>query len=107
MHCYWNIAQPMPGTEMHEYFQRHGKIYSENTFAESSLEGGCFADTPEYFRKERLTMQIIAQATTNELSKDSVKCLLRRAAVRGARWKVLRALLAKRATIPEGIPRRW
>jgi len=107
VHCYWNIAQPMPGTEMHEYFERHGNIYSENTFAESSLEGGCFADTPGYSIEERLKIQIIAQATTNELSRNSVRNLLRRAAVRGARLEVLRALLAKRTRIPKGIPRRW
>jgi radical SAM superfamily enzyme YgiQ (UPF0313 family) len=107
VHCYWNLAQPMPGTEMYDYFSRHGKIYSENTFAESSLEGGCFADTPEYSREERLRLQIIAQATTNELSIGSVADILRRAGVHGALVKAMPALLANRPRIPKQTPRRW
>lgn len=107
VHCYWNLAQPMPGTEMYDYFSSHGKIYSENTFAESSLEGGCFADTSEYSREERLRLQIIAQATTNELSIESVTDILRRAVAHGALVKALPALLASRPRISKMIPRRW
>lgn len=107
VHCYWNLAQPMPGTEMYEYFSNHGKIYSENTFAESSLEGGCFADTPEYSREERLKLQIIAQATTNELSIESVAGILRRAVAHGALLKTIPVLQAGRPRISKKIPRRW
>jgi radical SAM superfamily enzyme YgiQ (UPF0313 family) len=107
VHCYWNIAQPMPGTKMYDYFSSKGKIYSENAFQESSLQGGCFADTLEYTRIERLRTQVIAQATTNALTVYSVINLLSRARAHGVLLRVLQAMLSKRPTIPKEIPRRW
>lgn len=107
VHCYWNIAQPMDGTKMYDYFMANGKIYSENTFVASSLQGGCFADTPEYTRNVRLKVQLIAQAATNELTKQTVKHLLLRSIYLGAFWRVLSSILSKRPNIPSGIHRRW
>jgi len=107
VHCYWNIAQPMPGTKMHDYFSTKGTIYSENAFQASSLQGGCFADTPEYSRLERLQTQVIAQATTNELTIGSVLSLLYRAGTYGVLLRVARALFSKRPHISKDTPRRW
>jgi len=107
IHCYWNIAQPMPGTKMHEYFSSRGKIYSENSFDQSSLQGGCFADTPEYSRLERLRMQVIAQSTTNELTLYSVINWLSRALICGAFFRVVRSMFSMRPAIPREVPRRW
>lgn len=107
VHCYWNIAQPMPGTAMYEYFRKHGKVYVENPMVESSLDGACFADTPEYPSKERIDMQMIAQATTNNESLRSRLGTLRKAATRGIAADIARALLTPRPGIPPQIPRRW
>lgn len=107
IHCYWNIAQPMPGTKMHEYFSSKGQIYSENAFQSSSLQGGCFADTREYSRLERLRAQVIAQATTNELTIRSVFSLLYRAGSYGVLLRVIRAMFSSRPAIPREVPRRW
>lgn len=107
IHCYWNIAQPMPGTKMYDYFSTKGKIYSENTFQKSSLQGGCYADTPEYSRMDRLRMQVIAQATTNELTVRTVINFLWRGKNHGVLFRVLQAILSKRPAIPKEVPRRW
>jgi radical SAM superfamily enzyme YgiQ (UPF0313 family) len=107
VHCYWNIAQPMPGTKMHDYFSSKGKIYSENAFQASSLHGGCFADTPEYSRLERLKTQVIAQATTNELTIRSILSFLYRAGSYGVFLRVVQAIFSKRPRISKDTPRRW
>lgn len=107
VHCYWNIAQPMHGTKMYDYFSSHGTIYSENPFNKSSLQGGCFADTPEYSKGDRLKMQLVAQASTNELTRHTVRELLVRAFQLGIVGRVLSAMLSKRPVIPSDIPRRW
>lgn len=107
IHCYWNIAQPMPGTKMHKYFLSQGTIYSENAFEQSSLQGGCFADTPEYSRIDRLRMQVLAQSTTNELTPYSVINWLSRALICGVFFRVVRALFSRRPSIPREVPRRW
>jgi len=107
VHCYWNIAQPMPGTKMYDYFLCNGTIYSENTFNESSTQGNCLADTPEYSKLDRVKMRLIAQATTNELKKGSVKGLLLEAIHFGVFWHVLKGVLTTRPNIPGNIPRRW
>ena len=106
IHCYWNIAQPMPGTRMHEYFTRHGRIYVDNPMVESSLDGACFADTPEYPRKDRVDVQLIAQAATNAPVRSRWR-LLRQAASRGVVLDVACALLTPRPRISPEIPRRW
>ncbi len=92
---------------MHDYFSTKGTIYSENAFQASSLQGGCFADTPEYSRLERLRTQVIAQATTNELTIGSVLSLLYRAGTYGVLLRVARALFSKRPRISKDTPRRW
>jgi len=107
VHCYWNIAQPMHGTKMYDYFSSQGTIYSENPFDKSSLQGGCFADTPQYSRGERLKMQLVAQATTNELTRHSVRELLVKSVQQGAVWRVMMSMLSPRPAIPRWIPRRW
>lgn len=106
VHCYWNVAQPMPGTEMHEYFVRHGAIRSSNVAEESSLDGKCTADTPEYPALERLRMQLLAQATTNEVWRH-LPYFLTRGARLGILWDAVRALTIPRPRIPRGIRRRW
>lgn len=107
IHCYWNIAQPMPGTRMHEYFASCGKIYSENAFEQSSLQGGCFADTPEYSRLDRLRMQVIAQSTTNELTLYSAINWFSRALICGVFFRVVCTVFSRRPSIPREVPRRW
>jgi radical SAM superfamily enzyme YgiQ (UPF0313 family) len=107
VHCYWNIAQPMHGTKMYDYFTSHGTIYSENPFNKSSLQGGCFADTPEYSKDDRLKVQLVAQASTNELTRHSFRELLLKSLQLGVFGRVLLSMLSKRPAIPMGIPRRW
>lgn len=107
VHCYWNIAQPMPGTKMYDYFSCKGKIYSDNAFQKSSLQGGCFADTNVYTRMERMRTQVIAQATTNELTVNTIINLLLRGISYGVLFRVIQAMLSKRPTIPKEVPRRW
>jgi len=106
VHCYWNVAQPMPGTEMYTYFQNNGTIYTENAMDTSSLEGGCNADTPEYPKLERLRMQLIAQATTNEIPWIPLG-MLNRCLSLGVFLRVVRAFLSQRPKVPRGVPRRW
>lgn len=72
----------------------------------SSLDGDCFADTPGYPRKERLDVQMIAQAMTNEPIQSRWR-ILRKAAFRGIFIDVARALMSPRPEIPPEIPRRW
>lgn len=107
VHCYWNIAQPMHGTRMYDYFLSEGTIYSENSFNKSSLQGGCFADTPGYVKDDRLKVQMIAQAATNELNRHSVRDFLIQSVRMGVFWRVLGALVSKRPRVPRETPRRW
>ncbi|MBE0416053.1 MAG: radical SAM protein, partial [Dehalococcoidia bacterium] len=105
IHCYWNIAQPVPDTQMRDYFVKHGTIYADNVMDCSSLEGdGCFADTPEYQRTERIKMQLKAQATTNDIYKPSV---LTKARELGIELEIRAALKEPRARVSKWIPRRW
>lgn len=106
VHSYWNVAQPMPGTEMYTYFQKNGTIYTENAMDTSSLEGGCYADTQEYPKLERLRMQLIAQATTNEIPWIPLG-MLNRGLSLGVFLRVVRAFLSQRPKVPRGVPRRW
>ena len=107
VHCYWNLAQPMPGTKMYDYFLANGTIYASNAFKESSLKGGCFADTPEYSNIDRLKMQLIAQASTNELTLKSVPYYLYKSVQLFIFWRMIKSLASKRPTIHKNIPRRW
>ena len=105
-HCYWNVAQPMPGTEMYEFFKHHGRILSPNVAEESSLDGNCYADTLDYPAIERLRMQTVAQASTNERSRHW-KHLVRRGVELRALPRVVRALTLPRPRIPATAERRW
>jgi radical SAM superfamily enzyme YgiQ (UPF0313 family) len=106
VHCYWNVAQPMPGTEMFEFFQREGRILRANVAEESSLDGGCFADTPAYPAIDRLRLQVEAQASTNERAGNWQRLLLRGTRL-GAPIRTLKALSLARPTIPADAERRW
>ena len=107
VHCYWNIAQPMPGTKMYDYFLENGTIYSSNAFEESSLKGGCFADTPEYSNLDRLKIQLIAQASTNEINLKSMVGYLYKSVQLSIFWRIIKSLASKRPTIHKDIHRRW
>lgn len=107
VHCYWNIAQPMHGTKMYDYFLSRGKIYADNSFNESSLLGACYADTLEYSRHDRMKVQLIAQATTNELTIISIAHLLVKSIKLGAMPSVIKAMFSKRPNISKSVPRRW
>lgn len=106
LHCYWNVAQPMPGTEMFQFFKREGRILAANVAEESSLDGGCFADTPAYPALERVRMQVVAQASTNERARNW-RYLLSRGARLGVLGRVCRAMTLERPTIPAAAERRW
>ncbi len=106
IHCYWNIAQPMPETEMLEYFKKHGRTYSDNIGDSSTLDiAGCVADTLEYSRLERMRMQCKAQATTNEVSDKAA--WLEKARRLGIEHEVSDAINKPRPILDKKIPRRW
>ncbi len=105
-HCYWNVAQPMPGTEMYDYFARAGRILSPNVAEESSLGGNCHADTETYPAIDRLRMQVVAQASTNEVSRNWPYFMYRGTKLR-VLPKVLSAMTLPRPAIPRDVERRW